>query len=232
MTREMDLARPGPSRREQLIEVAVFLFLIVPSLVLSLFVANQGNITFPLVAVSTILRDLALVFLLFFFTWRNGEPLAALGRTWGEGWKEILLGLVLFIPTTVAIGLLESFLHSIGLSVAPPSQTSFLIPHGAAEVVLAVFLVAVVAIAEETIFRGYLILRFEAIPASPLVAALLSALVFSLGHGYEGSAGVISVGVLGFIFALVYLWRKSLVAPMVMHLLQDLIALVILPLLG
>jgi membrane protease YdiL (CAAX protease family) len=61
---------------------------------------------------------------------------------------------------------------------------------------------------------------------------LLSAGIFSLGHGYEGSAGVVTVGVMGAVFALVYLWRRSLVAPMMMHFLQDFIGIVLVPLLG
>jgi membrane protease YdiL (CAAX protease family) len=56
-------------------------------------------------------------------------------------------------------------------------------------------------------------------------------LIFAVGHGYEGSAGVATVGVMGVLFAVVYLWRGSLVAPMVMHLLQDFLAIVVLPLL-
>jgi membrane protease YdiL (CAAX protease family) len=39
------------------------------------------------------------------------------------------------------------------------------------------------------------------------------------------------VGVMGVVFAVVYLWRGSLVAPMVMHFLQDFLAIVVLPLL-
>jgi membrane protease YdiL (CAAX protease family) len=90
----------------------------------------------------------------------------------------------------------------------------------------------VVALAEETIFRRYLILRFEAVTASSAVAVVLSAVIFSLGHGYEGSAGVVTVGVMGLVFALIYLWRRSLVTPIVMHFLQDFISVVLLPLLG
>ena len=93
-------------------------------------------------------------------------------------------------------------------------------------------MIVVVAFAEETIFRGYLILRFKAVTGSLPAAILLSAVVFSLGHGYEGSAGVITVGVMGLLFALVYVWRQSLVAPMAMHFLQDFISIVLLPILG
>lgn len=84
---------------------------------------------------------------------------------------------------------------------------------------------------EETIFRGYLILRFTAVTLRPAVAVLLSAALFSLGHGYEGSAGVVTVGVMGLALALIYLWRESLVAPIVMHFLQDFLGIVLLPLL-
>jgi membrane protease YdiL (CAAX protease family) len=83
-----------------------------------------------------------------------------------------------------------------------------------------------------SIFRGYLILRLKAITASPAAAALLSDGIFSLGHGYEGSAGVVTVGFMGLVFALVYMWRESLVAPIVMHFLQDFIVIVLLPLFG
>jgi hypothetical protein len=71
------------SRPEQLVEVSVFLFLILPSMFLSFFAVKQGSLSFVLVALATILRDLALVSLiLFFFMWRNGEPLIGLaGRS-------------------------------------------------------------------------------------------------------------------------------------------------------
>jgi hypothetical protein len=55
------------SRKTQLLEVAVFLFLIVPSLVLSLFVTPQGSEGFRLTAAMVIARDLALLSLVLFF---------------------------------------------------------------------------------------------------------------------------------------------------------------------
>jgi uncharacterized protein len=97
---------------------------------------------------------------------------------------------------------------------------------------LAAVLVAVVAVAEETIFRGYLMLRFQALLRGSAQAVLLSSVIFSLGHGYEGSAGLVTVGVMGAVFAVIYLWRRSLVAPIVMHFLQDFLSIVLAPLLG
>ncbi len=223
---------PQLSWREQLLEVAVFLFLIVPSMVFSFFVVQQTRLSFVLVALSTIFRDLGLVALILFFLWRNREPLTNIGWTLRNVWTDVSLGVGLFISTFFALGWLESVLRAIGLSAPAAPLPSFLSPAGPIQALLAFVLVVVVATAEETIFRGYLLLRLEAVSQSTTVAVILSAVIFSLGHGYEGGAGVVTVGVMGVIFALVYIWRRSLVAPITMHFLQDFLAIVLLPLLG
>ena len=185
-------------------------------MVLSFFAINQGGLSFSLSAVATILRDLSLVSLILFFLWRNREPLRSIGWNFTNFWQEFILGVILFFPFFYASGKLEDALHAAGLSIPSTPLPAFLSPRGSVEILLAFFLVAVVAIAEETIFRGYLILRFRAMMNNP-AALLLSAVVFSLGHGYEGTAGLVTVGFMGLIFALVFKWRGSLVAPMVMH---------------
>ncbi len=86
-------------RREQAIELAVFLFLIGPSLALSFVPSDSGGIaSFPLTAVATILRDLSLIALIFFFFWRNAESIRNMGWTLRHVWRDVLLGAVLFIP--------------------------------------------------------------------------------------------------------------------------------------
>jgi membrane protease YdiL (CAAX protease family) len=221
------------SRKEQLIEVSVFLFLIVPSMVLSFFVIKPGGaVSFVIVACATILRDLGLVSLVIFFLWRNRESVRLIGWISNGKWKEAALGAALFVPFFFGAGLLENILHASGLSVPSKPLPSFFSARGTAETVLAVILVVIVAQAEETIFRGYLILRFKAITQSAPATVLLSSVLFSLGHGYEGSAGVVTVGVMGAVFAIIYMWRKNLAALIVMHFLQDFVGIVLIPLLG
>jgi len=219
-------------RRVQLFELLIFLFLIVPSMALSFFAVRQGNLGFVLVAVATILRDLALVSLILYFIWRNAEPLRAIGWTLKNARRDLLLGAVAFVPFFFATGYLERLLQTIGFTVPSTPTPSFLHARGAWEYALATALVVIVAVGEETIFRGYLMLRIKAVTGSATAAVLLSAFIFSLGHGYEGSAGVVTVGVMGVIFALIYLWRQSLVAPIVMHFLQDFIGIVLVALLS
>jgi membrane protease YdiL (CAAX protease family) len=216
-------------RKGNLLEVSVFLLLILPSMVLSFFVVKQGGLTFALTAVATIFRDVGLLALILFFLWRNGERVIRIGWTFHRGWKEVAIGIGLFIPLYVSASFLEKILQRAGFSVPSTPLPSFLATKGVGELVLAVILVIIIAVVEETIFRGYLILRFKALVDSPILLALISAVIFSLGHGYEGTAGVITVGFMGFIFALIYLWRQSLVAPIVMHFLQDFIGIVLAP---
>jgi membrane protease YdiL (CAAX protease family) len=227
---DVELLR-GPGAKVQLIELLVFLFLIAPSSALSFFAVKQGSLSFALVAVATILRDLALICLVIYFLWRNKEPLTRIGWEFQNRLPDVFLGLVLFIPTAFAASGVERWLLSLGFKAPATPLPDLQAVGGLGDTVLGIVLVAVVAFAEETIFRGYLILRLKALTKSPAAAVLISAAVFSLGHGYEGSAGALTVAFLGLVFAVVFLWRGSLVAPMTMHFLQDFIGIVLLPLL-
>ena len=219
------------SRRMELFEVAVFLLLIVPSMIISFLALGGETLGFTLLAVSVIFRDISLTCLVVFFLWREGEPLARLGWKFTKVKEEAVLGAALFLPILYGESMIERVLEWFGFSPNISGVPQFLTAKGPLEIFLACILVAVVAVAEETIFRGYLLLRFRGITGSIAAAVLISSAVFSLGHGYEGAAGIGTVGVLGVILALIYVWRKSLVAPVVLHFLIDFFPLVLLPLL-
>jgi hypothetical protein len=70
--------------------------------------------------------------------------------------------------------------------------------------------------------------EFDSAEISPFEEAGKKLRKFLLLHGYEGIAGLVSVFSLGVVLALIYLWRKSLVAPIVIHFLTD-FATIILP---
>jgi CAAX protease family protein len=208
-----------PGRGVQMIELGFFLLLILPAMSTSFLISGESQIGFVTGALLSILSDLGQGSLVLYFVWRNREPLQRIGWTLPSP-KEFLWGLVLYPPIMYGANGLVSLLHALGLS-APTQLPPFLITSGKAHVVLAVILVTVVAIVEETVFRGYLILRLKAVTGRTWLAVVLSAAVFSFGHGYEGSAGLISVFFLGIVLAVVYLWRGSLVASMTIHFLID-----------
>ncbi|MFH0899014.1 MAG: type II CAAX endopeptidase family protein [Pseudomonadota bacterium] len=224
--------RQPPGRIEKLLELSVFLFLIVPSLVLPFLLHVELDIGFSELAIATILRDIALVLLVLFFLWRNEEPLSRIGWVSKSVGREALIGTALFVPFSMGASLLQAALVTAGLSL-PASPPPALVPgREIVNILLSVLLVLVVALAEETIFRGYLLARLAEISGSRIVAVLVSSVVFSLGHHYEGSAGVVTVGVMGVAFSLVLLWRRSLVAPITIHFLQDFAGVVLAPFLA
>ena len=225
-----ELSRTDLPRTTQALEVSAFLFLIVPSMILSLFAVGRGSQGFAVTAVSVILRDLALASLVLFFVWRNREPLSAIGWTVRDWLRQAGLGVLLFPLIFVGIGLVASQLTRLGLSHPHSQLKAALSVKSLWQAPLAILLVIVVAVTEETIFRGYLLLRFIAISRNRPFAILLSTVVFAMGHGYEGEVGVVAVALLGLVFAVIYLSTGSLVAPIVMHFLQDFITVVVVPL--
>jgi membrane protease YdiL (CAAX protease family) len=219
------------TRKIQFFELMVFMLLFVPSIVLSYFTVEESEEGFIYAATATIVHNCSLVGLILFFLWRNREAVSLIGWT-KSGWlKEAGLGVVLFLPFTVVSTLFEELVLDLGLHSPSESLPSFLAAQGPYQFVLATVLVVIVAISEETIYRGYLILRLRPLVRSNWISAVISSGIFSLGHGYEGSAGVATVAVMGFMFAGIFIWRKSLTAPIVMHFLQDLIGIVLAPLL-
>jgi membrane protease YdiL (CAAX protease family) len=216
----------SPTIKEQVFEVLTFCFLIVPGLAFSFMAGPAVKENFLFGVSGVVLSDVALVTLICFFLWHNGEKLGRIGWVSKGFIKEIIIGIVLFFPLIYAMSFVDSWLQSAGLDFPKGHVPSFLKPVGTVQQIVMTFLVVVVAISEETIFRGYLILRFKAVTGSATVAVIVSSIIFSLGHGYEGLGGAVSIGIMGAFFALIYLWRKSLVAPMVMHFMQDFIAIV------
>ncbi len=222
--------RPELSRSAQALEVSAFLFLIVPSMILSLFAVGKGAQGFVVTAVSVIMRDLALASLVLYFLWRNREPLPAIGWTSKAWLQQAGLGVLLFPLVFLGVGYFASQLNRLGFSHPHSPLKAALAVKSLWQAPLATRLVAVVAVTEETIFRGYLLLRFTAVSRSTSVAIFLSTVVFAMGHGHEGQVGVAAVALLGLVFAVIYLRTGSLIAPIVMHFLQDFIAVVVVPL--
>jgi membrane protease YdiL (CAAX protease family) len=224
----------GPGRRVQVIELLVFLFLIVPSMAITFFLpggpSSAARSSFVFTAWATILRDLALMSLILFFLWRNRESRKRIGWSLRNGWSDIPLGAILWVLAAVVTGIVDQAARQFGLSEPTTPLPHFLTARDIPQFVLAGLLVLVVAVAEETIFRGYLILRLKAATGSTAAAVVLSTGIFIIGHGYEGTAGMAAVGTLGLILALVYVNRGSLAAPIVMHFIQDFIGVVLVPL--
>ena len=211
------------SLRRQRLELAVFLLLLLP-MFLPLFAGGAAHLPFTVIAVATMLQDVGLTALVLYFVWSNGERFASIGWSRRKVGREVAIGVALFVPMFIGLAVIVWLLQGAGLS--SPASLPFVVDRSVGHVVLAIVLALVVACAEETIFRGYLLLRLREITHRTTAAVVLAAMLFASGHAYQGSAGVVAVGLLGVLFSLVYLWRGSLIAPIVMHFLQDAIGLI------
>lgn len=219
---------PAASRRVHRIETLVFLLVLLPWMGFALVGASPERLDFTLVAVVIMLHDLALTALALYLAWRGGEGVGAIGWVGRNAGREALLGLGLFVPLFAGVALVQALLRAAGLA-EPAGPPPFLLPESGGEQALALVLLLVVAVAEETVFRGYLLHRLSQASGSRGFALVLSTVIFAFGHAYQGTLGIVAVAAIGFAFAVVYLWRGSLIAPMVMHFIQNFLGLIVAP---
>ncbi len=83
------------------------------------------------------------------------------------------------------------------------------------------------AIGEEILFRGflmtYLLAVFSHDPGGVWVALLFPACAFAIGHYYQGIEAVLKIGVLSLTLGVIFLLTQSLLYPMLLHLIVDLL---------
>lgn len=146
------------------------------------------------------------------------EALGITGTAMSTGLPAILAGIgfgvVLWIgnelSTTVADVVGAAYDESVRELLAPDSPGGWIVLFG---VVL-----PIIAVAEELLFRAALI----GVPAagfdiSPWLLALVSSLAFALGHGAQGTVGIVVTGVLGFVLAAAFILTGSLLLVVVAH---------------
>jgi membrane protease YdiL (CAAX protease family) len=141
------------------------------------------------------------LFILLAGAWYARIPLAALGVTMPGLWT-LAVGVALGIGLYLANELGSRGANAVGIetpdalreSLAPDATTGWLVLLGVVLPVIAVF--------EEFLFRAALIGALSAgFSLSPWLLAVLSSIAFALGHGAQGTVGIIATGILGFVLA-------------------------------
>lgn len=95
-------------------------------------------------------------------------------------------------------------------SLAPDSRTGWIVLLGVVLPTIAIF--------EELLFRAALIGAFAAgFPISPWLLAVLSSIAFALGHGAQGTIGMVATGGLGFVLASVFVLTGSFLTVAIAH---------------
>jgi len=226
-----DAFRPdlqGPSFRRRLVALAeVFLCSSVPTQVaigailgaLGWAPLSEGGGLSLNFVVTLSLADTAL--LIIFMVWlmrEHGESPRALWLGTRSTLRETGFGL-LIVPALIfgvgillnALRLFAPFLRNVPTNPLEQLATN---PGDAAMLVM----VAIVAGGlREELQRAFLLRRFEQYLGGPVVGVFVLSVGFGLGHFVQGWDAVITTGLLGAVWAWIYLRRRSSVAPMVSH---------------
>jgi membrane protease YdiL (CAAX protease family) len=100
-----------------------------------------------------------------------------------------------------------------------------LAPTNGKEVAAWLMLCALVGVAEELVFRGYLQSQFTAWAKGAAAAGVVfSAVIFGAAHGYEGARAMFMLTVFGALFSLLALFRRNLRAGVFAHSWHDAVA--------
>ena len=137
----------------------------------------------------------------------------------GGRWKRLQ---DVAVDLTLGIGIWGAMLAiGYGLSrLLGPSHarsTNVILPQSQLEIVFWLVLSATAGLVEELIFRGYLQTQFARFGLPVGLAVIAQALVFALGHAYEGWNAVIVILVFALLFGAVAAWRKSLRPGIIGH---------------
>ena len=180
---------------------------------------DSGQLSPPFAFALLLIDSVVLTTLMVILTRAHRESPRALWLGDRSIVREFGLGLALVPLVFLIVGLLMTGLMRLlpglhNVTENPIEQLATGGPHQAA--MLGVIAVLAGGVREE-LQRAFLLRRFEQHLGGPFVGVIVLSIAFGLGHYPQGWDAVIATGVLGAIWAIVYLRRRSSVAPIVSH---------------
>ncbi len=149
-----------------------------------------------------------------------------IGGKWNTP-EDFLLDLAITAGFWIAAMIVLAALgYALGLTGAGKAEEakkvlSFLAPQTLRQAILFGVLCITAGFCEEFIFRGYFQRQFAAASKNAYVGIVGSAIIFGLGHGYEGTRRMLLIAVYGLMFGLLAHFRKSLRPGMMAHAWHD-----------
>ncbi len=179
----------------------------------------------PTVVLYLLLESWITLILLFVILKAHGESLAVLGWRTRQWATDVTYGIFL-VPLLFA---LSGFVNLAFRSWLPKYYTErnplteiIRTPHDLALFLMAAFIAGGI---KEELQRAFILIRFRDHLGGSAVGLLVWSLAFGAGHYVQGPQGMVSATLFGFLFGLIYLARRSLIAPIVAHSLYDASAL-------
>jgi len=156
----------------------------------------------------------------FYYVWagtrRHGT---AFGRITGGRWTglgDVARDIAIAIPFWIVWQAAAVLIHRL---LGPDSARSIgaFLPRTAAETVVWIGVSATAGFTEEFVFRGYLQQQMEAWTGSRGLALVIQAIGFGVGHAYQGWKNTAVIVILGALYGLLLLWRRSTLPGMLAH---------------
>ena len=132
----------------------------------------------------------------------------------------ILVALGIGLAVLVAVQRLAPSLHTV-----PENPLQALLRSKLNALLLGVVVIVAGGVREE-IQRAFLLHRFERWLGGATVGVVVTSVAFGAGHLYQGVDAAVATGLLGAFWGVVYLRRRSMIAPMVSHAGFDLLQIV------
>jgi membrane protease YdiL (CAAX protease family) len=176
---------------------------------------------------STMLLGMALVVVLVWYF--SGKPMAALGFRWpAEGTLSMGLALSGFFLLAYLVDIFIETRDEKALAKTRAhwrKNTPFM-PERKAEMPPFYYLIFGAAVGEEIVFRGfiltYLLMWFGTSVNAMALAIFIGSAIFAVVHLYQGWKAVIKIAVLSVLFGIIFLYTESLLLPIILHFLIDL----------
>jgi membrane protease YdiL (CAAX protease family) len=150
-------------------------------------------------------------------------------KSHGERVRDVLLGsrpvareVELGFPLTlgalaIAIAVVVGLQHFVPVLHNVPRNPLQDVIHGRRDAVLFAFVVVIAGGVREEIQRAFILHRFNVWLGGPAVGLFISSLAFGLGHLLQGKDVAVATGMLGLYWGVIYVRRRSCIAPMVSH---------------
>lgn len=179
----------------------------------------SGALSLPYVLTLSLADTLLLIVLMVVLMHAHGEDATSLWIGERSIRREVLLGIglipIVFLFVVILLNALRLLLP--GLHNVPTNPLEALAGDTAEEAAMFGLLAIVAGGIREELQRAFLLHRFEQHLGGAKVGVIVLSTAFGLGHYVQGWDAVITTGALGAIWAILFLDRRSSVAPVVSH---------------
>jgi membrane protease YdiL (CAAX protease family) len=162
--------------------------------------------------------------LMILFIWAGVNDRQGLrGLTGGRwnSWRQVAIDFAIAAPFWVLWTATARFTwFLIGPPHGPRGPLTFP-PQGLVDIAAWLAVSATAGFCEEIMYRGYLQQQLQAVTGNAAVAIAAQAVLFGLGHTYQGWKPVFVISILGLLYGLLAYWRRNLRSAMISHAWSD-----------